>query len=66
MLTPMMQGMVDALAHHGEILAECAKWMDEGKLKICVNRTFGLEEVGKAHELLEAGSMMGKLVIVNG
>ena len=66
MLTPMMQGLVEAQAHHGEILAECAQWMDAGKLKIRVNRTFGLEEVAKAHELLEAGSMMGKLVIVNG
>ncbi len=63
MLTPMLQGMVEAQVHHGEILAECAKWMDEGKLKVCVNRTFGLEEVGKAHELLEAGSMIGKLAI---
>ena len=66
MLTPMLQGMVEAQVHHGEILAECAKWMDEGKLKVCVNRTFGLAEVGKAHELLEAGSMIGKLVVDNG
>ena len=63
MLTPMLQGMVEAQEHHGEILTECAKWMDEGKLKICVNRTFGLEEVAKAHQLLEAGSMIGKLVV---
>ena len=63
MLTPMLQGMVEAQQHHGKILAECAKWMDEGKLKVCVNRTFGLEEVAKAHELLEAGSMLGKLVV---
>ncbi len=65
MLTPMLQGIVEAQAHHGKILAECAKWMDEGKLKVCVNRTFGLEEVAKAHQLLEAGSMIGKLVIGN-
>ncbi len=65
MLTPMLQGMVEAQAHHGEILSECAKWMDQGKLKVCVNRTFGLEEVAKAHELLEAGSMIGKVVVVN-
>jgi len=65
MLTPMLQGMVEAQIHHGEILAECAELMGAGKLKVCVNRTFGLEEVGKAHELLEAGSMVGKLVIVN-
>ncbi|WP_414621029.1 zinc-dependent alcohol dehydrogenase family protein [Calothrix sp. CCY 0018] len=63
MLTPMLQGMVEAQVHHGKILAECGNWMDEGKLKVCVNRTFGLAEVGKAHELLEAGSMIGKLVI---
>lgn len=66
MLTPMLQGIEEAQVHHGEILAECGKWMDEGKLKICVNRTFGLEEVAKAHQLLEAGSMIGKLAIVNG
>lgn len=63
MLTPMLQGMKEAQAHHGEILAECASLLDEGKLKVCVNRTFGLAEVGKAHQLLEAGSMIGKLVI---
>ncbi len=65
MLTPKMQGMVEVLEHHGEILSECGKLMDDGKLKVCVNRTFGLEEVAIAHQLLEAGSMMGKLVIVN-
>lgn len=65
MLTPKMQGMVEVLEHHGEILSECAKFIDDGKLKVCVNRTFGLEEVAIAHQLLEAGSMMGKLVIVN-
>ena len=63
MLTPMLQGLIEAQTHHGEILQQCAKWMDEEKLKICVNRTFALEEVGKAHELLEAGSMIGKLVV---
>ncbi|MDY6896740.1 MAG: zinc-dependent alcohol dehydrogenase family protein [Cyanobacteriota bacterium] len=63
MLTPTLQGLEEAQARHGEILAECAKWMDEGKLKVCVNRTFDLEEVAEAHQLLEAGSMIGKLVI---
>ena len=63
MLTPALQGLQEAQTHHGEILAECASLLDEGKLKICVNRTFGLEEVGKAHQLLEAGSMIGKFVV---
>ncbi|MEM6404874.1 MAG: zinc-dependent alcohol dehydrogenase family protein, partial [Cyanobacteria bacterium P01_D01_bin.116] len=63
MLTPMLQGLEEAQAHHGEILQQCAEWMDEGKLRVCVNQTFGLEEVAKAHQLLEAGSMIGKLVI---
>ncbi|MCJ8278379.1 MAG: zinc-dependent alcohol dehydrogenase family protein [Rivularia sp. ALOHA_DT_140] len=66
MLTPMLQGLEEVLVHHGEILSECVRWMNEGKLKVCVNRTFSLEEVGKAHQLLEMGSMIGKLVIVNG
>ncbi|MEM7555227.1 MAG: zinc-dependent alcohol dehydrogenase family protein [Cyanobacteria bacterium P01_A01_bin.84] len=63
MLTPALQGLEEAQAHHGEILQQCAEWMDEGKLRVCVNQTFGLEEVAKAHQLLEAGSMIGKLVI---
>ncbi len=65
MLTPMLQGMVEAQQHHAEILEQCAQWIDAGKLKIHVSKTFSLAEAAKAHQLLEAGSVMGKIVLVN-
>ncbi|MEB3182415.1 MAG: zinc-dependent alcohol dehydrogenase family protein [Nostocaceae cyanobacterium] len=64
MLTPMLQGMVEAQQHHAEILTQCADWIDEGKLKIQVSHTFPLQEAAKAHELLETGSITGKIVLL--
>jgi len=40
MLTPMHQGLTDALRHHGEILERCAQLFDQGRLKIHVTQTF--------------------------
>jgi NADPH2:quinone reductase len=64
MLTPMLQGMVEAQQHHAEILAECAKYIDAGKLKIHVSQELPLAEAAKAHQLIESGSMTGKIVLV--
>ncbi|ARV63343.1 alcohol dehydrogenase [Nostocales cyanobacterium HT-58-2] len=66
MLTPMSQGIVEALQHHAEILEQCAKWIDAGKLKIQVSNTFPLQEAVSAHHLLETGSMTGKIVLLIG
>ncbi|KYC40109.1 alcohol dehydrogenase [Scytonema hofmannii PCC 7110] len=66
MLTPMLQGIVEAQQHQAEILEQCAKWMDGGKLKIQVSKTFPLQEAAKAHQLLETGSMTGKIVLLVG
>ncbi|MDJ0618224.1 MAG: zinc-dependent alcohol dehydrogenase family protein [Calothrix sp. MO_192.B10] len=63
MLTPMLQGLVKAQQHHGEILKECAAYIDEGKLKIHVSHQFPLEQAAVAHQLLENGSMIGKIVL---
>lgn len=64
MLTPMLLGLVEAQQHHAEILEECAKWIDAGKLKIHVGKTFPLEQAAQAHQLLETGSTMGKIVLL--
>ncbi|MBD2773244.1 zinc-dependent alcohol dehydrogenase family protein [Iningainema tapete] len=66
MLTPMLLGMVEAQQHHAEILEQCARWMDAGKLKIHVSQTFPLEDAKEAHKLLETGSTMGKIVLLMG
>ncbi|BAY26303.1 alcohol dehydrogenase [Calothrix sp. NIES-2100] len=64
MLTPMLQGIVEGLQHHGKILEQCATWIDEGKLKIHVSHKFPLEEAAKAHKLIETGSITGKIVLL--
>lgn len=64
MLTPMLLGLVEAQKHQGEILKQCADWIDEGKLKIHLNQTFPLAKAATAHKLLETGSMMGKIALL--
>ncbi len=63
MLTPMLQNLVDAQIYQTEILTQCARYMDEGSLRVHVGHRFGLEQVADAHRLLEGGSMMGKIVV---
>ncbi|NMF63058.1 zinc-dependent alcohol dehydrogenase family protein [Brasilonema octagenarum] len=64
MLIPMLQGIVEAQQHQAEILEQCAKWIDAGKLQIQVSHTFSLEEAAKAHHLLETGSVTGKIILL--
>ncbi|BAZ65971.1 putative zinc-binding oxidoreductase [Fischerella sp. NIES-4106] len=64
MLIPMVEGMVEAQQHQAEILAECAKYIDAGKLKIHVSHELPLAEAAKAHQLIESGSTTGKIVLV--
>ena len=63
MLTPMAQGMVSAQQAQAKILEQCARLIDEGKLKINLSKTFPLEAAAEAHQLLETGSMTGKIVL---
>ncbi|WP_103667871.1 zinc-dependent alcohol dehydrogenase family protein [Pseudanabaena sp. BC1403] len=63
MLTPMLLGQVNLQAQQAKILSECADLFDSGKLKIHVSEVFQLADAAKAHELLETGSMTGKIVL---
>jgi len=63
MLTPMVLGLNEAAEHHGDILEQCAQFFDEQKLSIFVSDTFPLEQAAEAHRIIEAGSMVGKLVL---
>lgn len=63
MLTPMVMGLVEAQQHQEKILSECANLIDQGKLKIQLEKTFPLAEAAQAHRLLETGSMTGKIVL---
>ncbi|MBD2180962.1 zinc-dependent alcohol dehydrogenase family protein [Planktothrix sp. FACHB-1355] len=64
MLTPMLQGLVSAQIHQGKILEECARLIDQGKLKIHLSNTFPLEQAAEAHRLLETGSTTGKISLI--
>ena len=64
MLTPMLQGLVEAQRHQAEILKQCASWIDEGKLKIHLSQTFPLQDAAAAHKALETGSTTGKIALV--
>ncbi len=63
MLTPMLLGQTDLQIQQAHILTESAKLFDSGKLKIHVSEVFPLADAAKAHQLLETGSMTGKLVL---
>lgn len=64
MLTPMLQGLIEDLKHQAKILSQCARLIDEGKLKIHLAKTFPLEAAADAHHLLETGSMLGKIALI--
>jgi NADPH2:quinone reductase len=64
MLTPLLGGLPAARAHQGEILDQCGRWCDEGRLHIEVARTFPLHEAAAAHCAIETGHTHGKLVLV--
>ena len=64
MLTPALMGLKEAQQHQTEILAECAQFIDEGKLKIHLSQTFPLEDAAAAHKAIETGSMTGKIALL--
>jgi len=64
MLTPMLQSLVEEQEQHAHILQQCARLCDRNLLKIHVSQTFPLEQAQAAHELLETGSVTGKLVLL--
>ena len=64
MLTPMLQSLVEEQEQQAHILQQCARLCDRNLLKIHVSQTFHLEQAQAAHELLETGSVTGKLVLL--
>ena len=60
---PMLRDLQDARAHHGDILDRCAQLIDGGRLSLTVGHCLPLEQAARAHVLLEAGGMQGKVVL---
>ena len=63
MLTPMLQDLPEARKHQGVILNRCAELIANGKLKPLVSAILPLDETIRAHELIEAGHVQGKIVL---
>ncbi|MFM7601499.1 MAG: zinc-dependent alcohol dehydrogenase family protein [Pseudanabaena sp.] len=63
MLTPMLLGKANLQIQQAKILSECSALFDSGKLKIHVSDVFKLADAAKAHQLLETGSITGKIAI---
>lgn len=62
MLVPMLYDI--QRERHGAILKQIAKLVDEGSIKPLIDaRQFSFEEVAKAHDLLESGNAIGKIVV---
>ncbi|OIO66454.1 MAG: alcohol dehydrogenase [Zetaproteobacteria bacterium CG_4_9_14_3_um_filter_49_83] len=63
MLTPMVCGLPELGMRHAEILDQCAQWMDERKLHVHVTEVLPLQDAAKAHEIVEQGHTLGKVVL---
>lgn len=63
MLTPLLIDVPGAQRRQGEILRQCADLIDDGKLKIHIAKAFPLSEAASAHDFLEQGAPMGKVVL---
>jgi NADPH2:quinone reductase len=64
MLTPALMNLPESLKHQTKILEQCAVWFDEGKLTIHLQQTFPLAEVSMAHQMIENGSVTGKIALI--
>jgi NADPH2:quinone reductase len=62
-LTPMVRDLPEARDKHVEILKQCAQWVDQGLLKTHISKQLPLAEAVKAHQLIEEGHSIGKIVL---
>ncbi len=63
MLTPQATGMISAQKHQTSILEKCAQLFDNDSLHIHVSEIIPMSQAAKAHELIEQGHTMGKVVL---
>jgi NADPH:quinone reductase len=62
MVLPLLSGV--GIDHFGEILTTLGRWYGDGRFAPVVHPAeFRLEEIADAHQLLEAGSISGKIVV---
>jgi len=63
MLTPQVMHLHDERVRQREILEQGAALVDAGKLAVHVSHRLPLEQAADAHRMIEAGGMIGKIVL---
>lgn len=63
MLTPMLRDLDLERDKQVALLKKCAEYINSGKLKIHVSHVLPLSDAIKAHDLIESGHTMGKIVL---
>ena len=63
MLTPMWLGLEAERERQAAIVRRGVEWLREGRLTVHVGETWPLERAAEAHARLEAGRMVGKIVL---
>lgn len=63
MLAPQAMGLNDDRIRQRKILEQCAALVDAGKLSVHVSHKMPLERVAEAHRMIEAGGIVGKIVL---
>ncbi|WP_400242929.1 zinc-dependent alcohol dehydrogenase family protein [Niallia sp. JL1B1071] len=67
-VTFMLLKLLDEMkrSEQGDILRNISKVIEENRLKPLLDKkTFSFEEVGEAHDYLESGKVVGKVILVN-
>lgn len=63
MLTPQLRNLAGSLDLQVDMLNQCGRWLDQGKLTIHVDKVLPLEDAANAHRLIEEGHITGKVVL---
>jgi NADPH2:quinone reductase len=63
MLTPQVLHLHQERVRQREILEQCAKLVEERHIGVLVTHMLHLEHIDEAHNLIETGSMIGKVVL---
>jgi len=63
MLTPMVLGLRDRLAAQAKLVEQGMQLLSEQKILVHIAETFELKDIRAAHERLDAGGTLGKIVI---
>lgn len=63
MLTPQIMDLHEERVRQRRILEQGAQLVDAGKLEVLVSHRLPLEQAAEAHRLIEAGGMIGKIVL---